>query len=209
MVTHRSAAKSIRWLHSHRADYYVKRAFKKHLRSRSWFKLANLQFTDSLFKPGISVVDLGSAPGGWSKYVVNKVGKNGFVIACDILPMKPIPRVYFLQGDLNDNKVIKILYNLLNNKKVQVILSDMSPNISGKSEIDIPRSIHLGELVIHICANILEVGGYLVLKIFQGEGFEKYLCCIRSLFTKVEIRKPDASRLSSREVYIVAKGYKI
>ncbi|AKC60274.1 23S rRNA (uridine(2552)-2'-O)-methyltransferase RlmE [Blochmannia endosymbiont of Camponotus (Colobopsis) obliquus] len=208
MVMRRRSVSSSRWLYNHYNDQYVQQVFQKQLRSRSWFKLASLQCSDNFLRPGIAVIDLGSSPGGWSQYIVNKV-RNIRVVACDILPMHPIKGVNFLQGDISENKVLNFLFNLLNNKKVQVILSDMSPNISGKAEIDIPKSISLGELVVDICRNVLEINGVLVVKVFQGEGFDRYLCHIRTLFTEVKVRKPHASCVNSREVYIVAKGYKL
>lgn len=200
---------SSRWLQEHFSDKYVLQAQKKGLRSRAWFKLDEIQQKDKIFKSGMTVVDLGSAPGGWSQYAASKVGPVGQVIACDLLLMDPILGVDFLQGDFRDEKTLKILLKHVNDKKVQVITSDMAPNMSEIPVVNILRSMHLAELALNMCCDILVSGGSFVVKVFQGEGFDKYLKKIRSLFLKVKIRKPDASRLRSREVYIVATGHRI
>lgn len=157
----------------------------------------------------MTVVDLGAAPGGWSQYVVQQIGTKGRVIACDILPMDPIVGVDFLQGDFREESVIKALLERVGDQKVQVVMSDMAPNMSGTPAVDIPRSMYLVELALEMCRDILAPGGSFVVKVFQGDGFDEYLREIRSLFTKVKIRKPDASRSRSREVYIVATGLKL
>lgn len=203
------SASSNRWMHEHFSDKYVIQAQKKGLRSRAWFKLDEIQSTDKLFKPGMTVVDLGAAPGGWSQYVVTQIGNSGRVIACDILPMDPIVGVDFLQGDFRDELVLKALTDRVGEDKVQVVMSDMAPNMSGTPSIDIPRSMYLVELALEMAKDVLAPGGSFLVKVFQGEGFDEYLTQIRSLFTKVKIRKPDASRARSREVYIVATGRKL
>ena len=200
------SASSNRWMHEHFSDKYVIQAQKKGLRSRAWFKLDEIQSTDKLFKPGMTVVDLGAAPGGWSQYVVTHIGNSGRVIACDILPMDPIVGVDFLQGDFRDELVLKALTDRVGEDKVQVVMSDMAPNMSGAPSVDIPRSMYLVELALEMAKDVLAPGGSFLVKVFQGEGFDEYLTQIRSLFTKVKIRKPDASRARSREVYIVATG---
>lgn len=157
----------------------------------------------------MTVVDLGAAPGGWSQYVVTQIGNSGRVIACDILPMDPIVGVDFLQGDFRDELVLKALTERVGEDKVQVVMSDMAPNMSGTPSVDIPRSMYLVELALEMAKDVLAPGGSFLVKVFQGEGFDEYLTQIRSLFTKVKIRKPDASRARSREVYIVATGRKL
>lgn len=203
------SASSNRWMHEHFSDKYVIQAQKKGLRSRAWFKLDEIQSTDKLFKPGMTVVDLGAAPGGWSQYVVTQIGNSGRVIACDILPMDPIVGVDFLQGDFRDELVLKALTERVGEDKVQVVMSDMAPNMSGTPSVDIPRSMYLVELALEMAKDVLAPGGSFLVKVFQGEGFDEYLTQIRSLFAKVKIRKPDASRARSREVYIVATGRKL
>lgn len=157
----------------------------------------------------MTVVDLGAAPGGWSQYVVTQIGNKGRVIACDILPMDPIVGVDFLQGDFRDELVLKALMYRVGYDKIQVVMSDMAPNMTGTPEVDIPRSMYLVELALDMCRDVLAPGGSFLVKVFQGDGFEDYLREIRSLFTKVKIRKPDSSRSRSREVYIVATGRKL
>ncbi|WP_413453659.1 23S rRNA (uridine(2552)-2'-O)-methyltransferase RlmE [Erwinia persicina] len=208
MTGKKRSASSSRWLQEHFSDKYVLQAQKKGLRSRAWFKLDEIQQGDKLFKHGMTVVDLGAAPGGWSQYVVTQIGSKGRVIACDILPMDPIVGVDFLQGDFRDELVLKTLLERVGDTKVQVVMSDMAPNMTGTPAVDIPRSMYLCELALEMCRDVLAPGGSFLVKVFQGDGFEEYLREIRSLFTKVKIRKPDASRSRSREVYIVATGRK-
>ena len=203
------SASSSRWLQEHFRDKYVQQAQKKGLRSRAWFKLDEIQGTDKIFRPGMTVVDLGAAPGGWSQYVVTQIGDKGRVIACDLLPMDPIVGVDFLQGDFRDELVLAALMERVGDAKVQVVMSDMAPNMSGTPSVDIPRAMYLVELALEIAKDVLAPGGSFVVKVFQGEGFDEYLGQIRSLFTKVKIRKPEASRARSREVYIVATGRKL
>lgn len=207
MANKKRSASSSRWLQEHFSDKYVLQAQKKGFRSRAWFKLDEIQQSDKIFKPGMTVVDLGATPGGWSQYAVSKVGQTGWVIACDLLLMDPIVGVDFLQGDFRDEQILKALLERVGDKKVQVVMSDMAPNMSGTPAVDIPRSMYLVELALDMCRDVLATGGSFIVKVFQGEGFDEYLREIRSLFLKVKIRKPDASR--SREVYIVATGRKI
>ncbi|WP_440865744.1 23S rRNA (uridine(2552)-2'-O)-methyltransferase RlmE [Symbiopectobacterium purcellii] len=209
MANKKRSASSSRWLQEHFSDKYVQQAQKKGLRSRAWFKLDEIQRTDKLFKPGMTVVDLGAAPGGWSQYVVTQIGNAGRIIACDILPMDPIVGVDFLQGDFRDELVLGALMERVGDNKVQVVMSDMAPNMSGTPAVDIPRAMYLVELAFEMCRNVLTPGGSFLVKVFQGDGFDEYLRQIRSLFTTVKIRKPDASRARSREVYIVATGSKL
>ena len=170
--------------------------------------LDEIQQTDKLFKPGMTVVDLGAAPGGWSQYVVSQIGGKGRVIACDILDMNPIVGVDFLQGDFRDENVLNALLERVGEAKVDVVMSDMAPNFSGMPSVDIPRAMYLVELALDMCKQVLAKKGSFVVKVFQGEGFDEYLREIRSLFSVVKVRKPEASRGRSREVYIVASGYK-
>ncbi|PLK58464.1 23S rRNA (uridine(2552)-2'-O)-methyltransferase [Candidatus Palibaumannia cicadellinicola] len=209
MVSQKRSASSHRWLQEHFKDKYVVQAQKKGLRSRAWFKLDEIQKSHKLFQPCMTVIDLGAAPGGWSQYAATQIGRKGRVIACDILSMPPLLGVDFLKGDFCDPQVLQMILKLVGDKKVQVILSDMAPNISGMPTIDIPKSMYLVEHALKICRDILIPGGSFVVKIFQGDGFNEYLQNIRSLFTNVKIMKPDASRSHSREVYLLAKGRKI
>lgn len=209
MANKKRSASSSRWLQEHFSDKYVLQAQKKGLRSRAWFKLEEIQQGDNIFKPGMTIVDLGAAPGGWSQYAVNHIGQSGRVIACDLLPMDPIVGVDFLQGDFRDENVLNALLGRVCDKKVQVVMSDMAPNMSGTPAVDIPRAMYLVELALDMCRSALAPGGCLIIKVFQGDGFDQYLRDVRSLFTKVKVRKPDASRARSREVYIVATGWKV
>lgn len=209
MANKKRSASSSRWLQEHFSDKYVQQAQRKGLRSRAWFKLDEIQRTDKLFKPGMTVVDLGAAPGGWSQYVVTQIGNAGRIIACDILPMDPIVGVDFLQGDFRDELVLSALMERVGDNKVQVVMSDMAPNMSGTPAVDIPRAMYLVELALEMLRDVLEPGGSFLVKVFQGDGFDEYLRQIRSLFTTVKIRKPDASRARSREVYIVATGRRL
>lgn len=197
MANKKRSASSSRWLQEHFSDKYVQQAKKKGFRSRAWFKLEEIQQSDNIFKPGMTVVDLGAAPGGWSQYVVQQLGNKGRIIACDLLPMDPIVGVDFLQGDFRDELVLKALLDRVGDNKVQVVMSDMAPNMSGTPAVDIPRSMYLVELALDMCRDVLAPGGSFIVKVFQGEGFDEYLGQIRSLFTKVKVRKPDASRSRS------------
>ncbi|MDP8078892.1 23S rRNA (uridine(2552)-2'-O)-methyltransferase RlmE [Phocoenobacter skyensis] len=201
-------ASSSRWLAEHFKDQFVQKAHKQKLRSRAYFKIDEIQRVDRLFKPNMTVVDLGAAPGGWSQYAVSQIGKKGRVIACDILDMNPIAGVDFLQGDFREESVLSALLERVGEKKVDIVMSDMAPNFSGTPEVDIPRAMYLVELALDMCRQVLTKNGSFVVKVFQGEGFDEYLKEIRAMFTKVKVRKPEASRGRSREVYIVAIGYK-
>ncbi len=182
---------------------------KKGLRSRAWFKLNEIQKSDKLFRSGMTIVDLGSAPGGWSQFIANQISGEKRIIACDILPMDAITGVQFIQGDLRDPQVLQTLLKLVGEKKVQVVLSDMAPNMSGIPLVDTSNAIHLVELAIEICRDILSPGGTFLVKVFQGEEFDVCLHKIHALFMKIKIRKPHSSRTRSREIYVVATGRKI
>lgn len=209
MSKKKRSASSARWLQEYFNDHYVQQTHKQGLRSRAWFKLEALQQTDKLFKPNMTVVDLGASPGGWSQYVVKLVGEKGRVFACDILPMDSIVGVDFLQGDFREQTIFNALMERIGDKKVDVVMSDMAPNISGMPAVDIPKAMYLVELALDMCQQVLKADGSFVVKVFQGSGFDEYLKQLRQIFKTVKIRKPDASRARSREVYIVATGRKI
>ena len=200
---------STRWLKEHFDDKYVQQAQKLGLRSRAVFKIDEIQLKDKLIKPGMTVVDLGAAPGGWSQFAVEQVGDKGRVIACDILPMDPIAGVDFLQGDFREEAVLAALLERVGDAKVDVVLSDMAPNMSGTPAVDQPRSMYLVELALEMCKEVLAPNGSFVVKVFQGVGSEEYLKAVRGMFKTVRVRKPDSSRARSREVYIVATGFKL
>ena len=202
-------ASSQRWLKEHFDDPYVKKAQKRGLRSRAVFKLEEVQQRDRILKPGQTVVDLGAAPGGWSQLVVDIQQGNGQVIACDILPMDPIAGVDFLEGDFRDEAVLNTLLNRIGGANVDVLLSDMAPNMSGNQTVDQARSMYLVELALDMCQQVLKPDGSFVVKVFQGAGFDPFLAEVRKAFKTVKVRKPDSSRSRSREVFLVASGYKV
>ncbi len=209
MSKKKRSASSTRWLKEHFDDQYVQKAQKLGLRSRAVFKIEEIQQRDRLIRSGMTVVDLGAAPGGWSQYSVEQVGDKGRVIACDILPMDPIAGVDFLQGDFREEAVLAALLERVGDSKVDVVMSDMAPNMSGTPAVDQPRSMYLVELALDMCKQVLAPNGSFVVKVFQGVGSEEYLKEVRALFTSVKVRKPDSSRARSREVYIVATGFKL
>lgn len=203
------SASSARWLKEHFDDQYVQKAKKQGLRSRAAFKIEEIQEKDRLIKPGMTVVDLGAAPGGWSEYAAEVVGDNGQVIACDILPMDSIVGVDFLQGDFRDETVLNILLNRIGGRNVDIVLSDMAPNMSGNGTVDQSRSMYLVELALDMCHQTLRSDGALVIKVFHGAGFDEYFKALKQAFKVVKTRKPDSSRARSREVYLVATGWKL
>lgn len=196
---------SRRWLREHFSDVYVKQAQQEGYRSRAVYKLLELQEKDKLFKPGMVVVDLGAAPGGWSQVIIEAVGAKGRVIAMDILPMETIPGVEFIQGDFTEDTVFKQLLEELGESHVDWVVSDMAPNISGIDSVDQPRSILLAELALDFALQVLDNNGGLLVKVFQGEGFDDFLKQVKKSFKKVVIRKPKASRGRSSEVYVLAR----
>ena len=208
MAKKRSASSS-RWLQEHFNDHYVQQAQKKGFRSRAVFKIDEIQQRDKLLRPGMTVVDLGAAPGGWSQFVVDHLSGNCRVIACDILPMDPIAGVDFLEGDFRADEVLQTLLSRIGGNTVDVVLSDMAPNMSGNDNVDQPRAMYLVELALEMCHQVLKPGGSFVVKVFHGQGFEEFLKAVRTAFTTVKSRKPDSSRARSREVYLVATGYKL
>ncbi|MEE2022739.1 MULTISPECIES: 23S rRNA (uridine(2552)-2'-O)-methyltransferase RlmE [Alkalimonas] len=208
MTRKKRSASSTRWLKEHFDDHFVQKAQKQGLRSRAAFKLEEIQQQDRLIKPGMTVVDLGSAPGSWSQMAAKLVQGSGRVIACDILPMDPLPGVSFLQGDFREDAVLQALLSRIEGRNVDVVLSDMAPNMSGNLATDQARAIYLVELALDMCHQVLKQNGSFVVKVFHGEGFEDYLKAVRQAFTTVKSRKPDSSRSRSREAYIVATGFK-
>src|SRR5579883_827236 len=197
---------SRRWLKEHFSDTYVKQAQQAGYRSRAVYKLLEMQERDGLFKPGMAVVDLGAAPGGWSQLVVKLVKPKGRVIALDILPMEPIEEVEFIHGDFSDEAVLNAL--LASVSKVDWVLSDMAPNMSGNESIDIPRAMYLAELALDFALRVLQQEGGFLIKVFQGEGFDTFLGKLNRHLKTVIIRKPKASRGRSREMYVLARGRK-
>lgn len=200
---------SARWLNEHFNDFYVKRAKKEGYRSRSAFKLLEIQERDHLLQRGMRVIDLGAAPGGWSAVAKEKVTESGRVFALDILPMEPIPRVEFIQGDFNDESVIAELLKRVDNYSVDLVMSDMSPNISGIAAVDQSRTFQLTEQAFELAQRVLKPGGNFLVKVFQGQDFDPFLKTIKASFSKVHIRKPKSSRDRSQEIYIVGIGFKL
>ncbi|MCG7894959.1 MAG: 23S rRNA (uridine(2552)-2'-O)-methyltransferase RlmE [Candidatus Thiodiazotropha taylori] len=200
---------SRKWLDRHFNDTYVKQAQKAGYRSRAAFKLLEIQEKDRLIKPGMKVVDLGAAPGGWSQIARDLVGEKGQVFALDILPMDPIAGVEFIQGDFRETEPLESLRNLLDGAAIDLVISDMAPNVTGMASVDQPRSIYLCELALDFARETLKPGGGFVVKVFQGEGFDDFLREVRSSFGRVVSRKPDSSRAKSREVYLVAGNFKM
>ncbi len=196
------------WLQEHFDDEYVKQAQTKGYRSRAIFKLIEIQEKDKIIKPGMNVVDLGAAPGGWSQYVREIIGKKNRVIALDILDIDPLDGVDFIRGDFTEDEVLEQLHQLLDGAEINVVLSDMAPNLSGNKSTDQARSLYLAELALDTAINVLAKGGTFLVKVFQGTGYDAYLKQVRQSFSSVVIRKPKASRARSKEVYILAKGFK-
>ena len=197
---------SQRWLREHFSDPYVKKAQAEGLRSRAAYKLEELIERDRLLKPGMVVVDLGAAPGGWSQYVRQAMGDGGRVLALDILDMPPLAGVEFLHGDFREDAVLSQLETLLDGQRVDLVLSDMAPNMSGVDVVDQARAMHLAELAMEFADNHLRPGGAFLIKLFQGVGFDDYVRDLRRRYDKVAIRKPAASRKRSSEVYALAQG---
>lgn len=194
------------WLKEHFDDYYVNKAKQEGWRSRAVYKLQEIDEKDQLFKSGMTVVDLGAAPGGWSQWTTHKVGDSGHVFALDILPVEPFAGVTFIQGDFREDEVYQNLLDQLAGREVDVVMSDMAPNMSGNKGVDIPRAMYLVELAVELADQVLRPGGDLLMKVFQGEGYEALLQDLRSKYQKVITRKPKASRPRSKEIYLLARG---
>lgn len=199
---------SARWLNEHFNDHYVKQAQKAGYRSRAAFKLLEILKKDRLLRPGMVVVDLGAAPGGWSVIAKQAVGEAGRVFALDILPMEPLAGVDFVQGDFNDDEVMETMLQQVGEQGVDLVMSDLAPNMSGISAVDQARSFQLVEQALLFARQVLKPNGNFVVKVFQGEGFDSFLKELRASFTRVNIRKPQASRGRSPEIYFVAIGLK-
>lgn len=199
---------SSRWMAEHFEDEYVKMAQAQGYRSRAVFKLKEIQEKDQLIKPGMNIVDLGAAPGGWSQFARQLLGKKNKLIALDILPMDALEGVDFIQGDFREESVMEQLFIALEGLPVDLVMSDMAPNMSGNKGVDQPRAIYLGELALDTAKTVLTKNGSFLVKLFHGQGFEAIHSEIQRSFTKVAIRKPKASRPRSNEVYILAKGFK-
>lgn len=197
---------SRQWVHDHINDPYVKQAQAQGYRSRAAFKLLQIDERDHLLVPGKVVVDLGSTPGGWSQVVSKKVAPGGRVIALDLLPMEPVPGVHFIQGDFREDEVLEQLVAALEGRPVGLVLSDMAPNLSGIAMTDQARSIHLLELALEFSRQYLKTGGDMLVKVFQGSGFEALRRDMEQLFSSVAVRKPDSSRDRSAEVYLLCRG---
>ncbi|HKE97210.1 MAG TPA: 23S rRNA (uridine(2552)-2'-O)-methyltransferase RlmE [Povalibacter sp.] len=199
---------SHRWMQEHVNDPYVKQAQKDGYRSRASYKLIELNEKDRLIRPGMLVLDLGSAPGGWSQVAGKLVGEKGRVLATDILPMDPVRNVDFIQGDFTEESVFNQILESLGGKQPDLIISDIAPNISGIDSADQASSMYLVELALDMVRRVLKPKGNFVAKVFQGSGSDAYLKELRTSFEKVSIRKPAASRSRSREVYVVARGFR-
>ena len=200
---------SRRWLDEHASDSYVKRARKQGLRSRAAFKLEELDRAERLLKPGMVVVDLGAAPGGWSQYAARALGGRGAVYALDVLPLDALPGVEFILGDFREPGPLAALEAALAGRPVDLVMSDMAPNMSGVDAVDQPRAMHLAELALEFALRVLRPGGSLLVKVFQGAGFEELVRCTRREFATVRMRKPPASRARSAEMYLLATARRI
>ena len=199
---------SQRWLARNAKDKYVKRARQEGARSRAIYKLEEIDRRDHLLQPGMTVVDLGAAPGGWSQYVKSRVGDSGRVLALDILPMEPIVGVEFIEGDFTEPPVLDLLLQRLQGKPVDLVISDMAPNMSGVASVDQARSMNLAELALEFSDKSLKPGGSLLIKTFQGAGFNEFYAQLRRRFEKLATRKPSASRAESKEIYLLGRGFR-
>ena len=198
---------SQQWLKEHFSDEYVKLAQERGYRSRAVFKLEEMQTRDRLLRPGMFVVDLGAAPGGWSQYAAKHLGKHGKIIALDLLPMEALDGVTFIQGDFQSDEVLEALMTSLEGQRIDLVMSDMAPNTTGSRAIDQPRAMYLAELALDFAGKVLKPGGTFAVKLFMGAGFEEFQRQVKQSFGQVLIRKPKASRDRSPEVYMVAKGF--
>ena len=196
------------WLKEHFDDEYVRRAKEEGYRSRASFKLLEIQEQDKLIRKGMTVVDLGAAPGGWSQIAAKLSGDRGQVIASDILPIDSLPGVEFLQGDFTEDAVLERLILRLKNEQADLVISDMAPNMSGMRDIDLPRVMYLAELALDLARSVLKPGGGFLAKVFHGEGYEDLQKELKSSFNSVKVRKPKASRARSSEIYLLAAGFR-
>jgi 23S rRNA (uridine2552-2'-O)-methyltransferase len=196
------------WLKEHFSDPYVKKAQEDGWRSRAAYKLAEIDRKDGLLKAGMRIVDLGAAPGGWSQYAAQKLQGRGQVIALDILPMDALLDVTILQADFRESEALEQLREVLRGEPVDLVLSDMAPNMSGQDSTDKARAMYLAELALEFVDEVLRPGGAFLTKVFQGVGFDEYLRAMRDRFDRVASRKPDASRARSREIYLLGQGFR-
>ena len=196
------------WLKEHFDDPYVKKAQKDGYRSRASYKLLEIQEKDRLLRPGMTVVDLGAAPGGWCQVASRLIGEKGRIIASDILPMDGIADVTFIQGDFTEDEVFEQILAAIGGQPVDLVISDMAPNMSGTPAVDQPRAMYLCELALDMAARVLRPGGDFLIKVFHGEGFDDYYRDMRARFDKVLTRKPGASRDRSRDTYLLGRGFK-
>lgn len=196
------------WLKEHFDDYYVNKAKQEGWRSRAIYKLQEIDEKDQLFRKGMTIIDLGAAPGGWSQWTTHKVGEEGRVFALDILPVEPFAGVTFIQGDFQEDEVYQALLDALDGREVDLVMSDMAPNMTGNKGIDIPRAMYLVELCVDLAEQVLKPNGDLLMKVFQGEGYDQLLSRLRQQYQKVLTRKPKASRPRSKEIYVLARGKK-
>lgn len=203
-----SSKSSKKWLQERARDKYVKKSKQAGFRSRASFKLLEIQEKDRFIKPGMTVVDLGSAPGGWSQAAKILVGDKGSVLATDILPMAPISGVKFIQGDFTEDAVFEDLIEKVGGDSVDLVISDMAPNITGIRAIDQPGSMHLAELALDFARSILREGAYFLVKVFEGDGIGEFKQILSNEFEKVKVRKPKASLSRSRELYLLAEKYR-
>ena len=199
-------SKNRTWIKQHVKDPYVVQSQRDGYRSRASYKLLEIIEKTRLIKPGMTVVDLGSAPGGWSQVAAKKVGHQGSVVAVDILPMNPVAGVDFIQGDFTEEEILAELLKTIGNNPVDLVISDMAPNLTGMKAVDQPAVVYLAELAVDLAQQVLTVDGIFIAKLFQGEGFDEFVRSTRKVFNVVSLKKPDASRSKSREVYLVAKG---
>lgn len=196
---------SSRWLQEHFNDPFVKKAQAEGYRSRAVFKLLEIQQKDRILRPGMTVLDLGAAPGGWTQAAVDLVGDKGLVIASDILPMEPVAGATFIQGDFREQDVFDAILAALDGREVDLVISDMAPNMSGERSVDQPRAMYLAELALDMASRVLRPGGDFLTKVFQGEGIDAYRTEIRKHFRQLQVRKPEASRSRSAELYLLAR----
>jgi 23S rRNA (uridine2552-2'-O)-methyltransferase len=194
------------WLKEHFDDYYVNKAKQDGYRSRAIYKLQEIDEKDKLFRDGMNVIDLGAAPGGWSQWTAHKIGDSGRVFALDILPVEPFAGVTFIQGDFQEEEVYSSLIDALDGGDVDLVMSDMAPNMTGNKGVDIPRAMYLVELSVDLASQVLKKEGDLLMKVFQGEGYDHLLQGLKKQYKRVVTRKPKASRPRSKEIYVLARG---
>jgi 23S rRNA (uridine2552-2'-O)-methyltransferase len=197
------------WIHRQEKDPYAKQARASHYRSRAAYKLSEIDKKDKLFRNVQTVVDVGASPGSWSQYVSEQLGPQGKIVAVDILPMQPIDKVLFIEGDFTEDEVVQACKSGLNGARADLVLSDIAPNLSGVRSSDQARSMYLAELVLAFSDEVLSQGGDILIKLFQGEGTDQFKKELANRFQKVMVRKPQASRDSSREFYVLARGYQV